>query len=61
MTFVISNHQARRYSNSVGGYGDEEVRFDEDLFAIGWVKALDPESKCYYYFTLDRAYIDLFC
>jgi hypothetical protein len=33
---------------------EEEIPSDEDLFAIGWAKALDPNSGCYYYFTLDR-------
>lgn len=27
---------------------------DEELFALGWAKALDPNSGNYYYFTLDR-------
>jgi len=30
---------------------------DEDLFAIGWAKALDPDSNSHYYFTLDRTKI----
>ena len=30
------------------------VPTDEELFAIGWAKALDPNSGSYYYFTLDR-------
>lgn len=30
------------------------VPTDEDLNAIGWAKALDPNSGSYYYFTLDR-------
>lgn len=33
---------------------EEEIPSDEDLFAIGWAKAFDPNSGCYYYFTLDR-------
>lgn len=33
---------------------EEEIPSDEALFAIGWAKALDPNSGCYYYFTLDR-------
>ena len=33
----------------------EEIPSDEELFAIGWAKALDPSSGVYYYFTLDRA------
>jgi hypothetical protein len=31
-----------------------EVPTDEDLHAIGWAKALDPNSGNYYYFSLDR-------
>ena len=31
------------------------VPTDEELFAIGWAKALDPNSGLYYYFTLDRS------
>jgi hypothetical protein len=30
------------------------VPSDEDLFAVGWAKALDPGSGSYYFFTLDR-------
>jgi hypothetical protein len=30
---------------------------DQDLFAAGWAKALDPKSGSYYYFTLDRSKI----
>jgi hypothetical protein len=33
------------------------VPSDEDLFAVGWAKALDPKSGSYYYFTLDRSKI----
>ncbi len=33
---------------------DEPVPSDEELFAAGWAKALDPNSGSYYYFTLDR-------
>jgi hypothetical protein len=32
----------------------EVVPSDEDLFAVGWAKALDPGSGSYYFFTLDR-------
>eukprot|EP00581_Thalassiosira_minuscula_P011658 CAMPEP_0183716718 /NCGR_PEP_ID=MMETSP0737-20130205/10513_1 /TAXON_ID=385413 /ORGANISM="Thalassiosira miniscula, Strain CCMP1093" /LENGTH=886 /DNA_ID=CAMNT_0025946013 /DNA_START=107 /DNA_END=2767 /DNA_ORIENTATION=+ len=28
---------------------------DEELNAVGWAKALDPNSGSYYYFTLDRS------
>jgi hypothetical protein len=31
------------------------VPTDEELLAIGWAKALDPNSGLYYYFTLDRS------
>ena len=30
---------------------------DQELFAVGWAKALDPKSGAYYYFTLDRSKI----
>ncbi len=36
---------------------DEPVPSDEDLFAVGWAKALDANSGSYYYFTLDRKQI----
>jgi len=35
----------------------EAVPSDEELFAVGWAKALDPKSGSYYYFTLDRSKI----
>jgi hypothetical protein len=41
---------------SYSGSG-EPVPNDEDLFAIGWAKALDAKSGSYYYFTLDRTKI----
>jgi hypothetical protein len=31
------------------------VPSDEELFAIGWGKAMDPNSGAYYYFSLDRS------
>jgi hypothetical protein len=31
------------------------VPSDEELFAIGWAKAMDPRSGNFYYFTLDRS------
>jgi hypothetical protein len=34
--------------------GMEPIPADEELFAIGWAKAMDPSSGSYYYFTLDR-------
>ena len=34
--------------------GMEPIPTDEELFAIGWAKAMDPSSGTYYYFTLDR-------
>ena len=33
---------------------DNTVPSDEELFAFGWAKALDPKTNAYYYFTLDR-------
>jgi len=35
----------------------EVLPSDEELFAVGWAKALDPKSGSYYYFTLDRSKI----
>lgn len=35
----------------------EAVPTDEELFGVGWAKALDPKSGSYYYFTLDRSKI----
>jgi len=35
----------------------EYIPTDEELFAVGWAKALDPSSGSYYYFTLDRTNI----
>jgi hypothetical protein len=32
----------------------EVIPTDEELFMVGWAKALDPTSGNYYYFTLDR-------
>ena len=31
------------------------VPSDDDLMAIGWAKAFDPNTESYYYFTLDRS------
>mmetsp|Transcript_20882 Transcript_20882/g.29475 ORF Transcript_20882/g.29475 Transcript_20882/m.29475 type:complete len:766 (-) Transcript_20882:92-2389(-) len=33
----------------------EPIPTDEELYAIGWAKALDPNSGNYYFFTLDRS------
>ena len=35
--------------------GMELIPTDEELFVIGWAKAMDPNSGSYYYFTLDRS------
>ena len=35
--------------------GMEMIPTDEELFAIGWAKAMDPNSGSYYYYTLDRS------
>ncbi|CAJ1945153.1 unnamed protein product [Cylindrotheca closterium] len=35
----------------------EIVPSDEELFNVGWAKALDPNSGSYYFFTLDRSKI----
>ncbi len=42
-------------TSTSSGTGNEKIPSDEELFAIGWAKALDPSSGCYYYFTLDRS------
>ena len=34
---------------------EEIIPSDEDLYAVGWAKALDQSSGSYYYFTLDRS------
>jgi hypothetical protein len=36
---------------------EEVIPTDEELYAVGWAKALDPNSGSYYYFTLDRSKI----
>jgi len=33
---------------------DQIIPTDEELFVIGWAKAMDQNSGSYYYFTLDR-------
>jgi hypothetical protein len=60
--FPLSHHNAEDdtsqsliASTSNGGGSTEPIPSDDDLFAIGWAKALDPKSGCYYYFTLDRS------
>jgi hypothetical protein len=42
------------FSLSESGSFDSVVPTDEELLAVGWAKALDPNSGAYYYFTLDR-------
>jgi len=37
--------------------GMDPIPSDEELFVIGWAKAMDPNSGSYYYFTLDRSKI----
>jgi len=37
--------------------GLELIPTDEELFAVGWAKAMDPSSGSYYFFTLDRSTI----
>lgn len=39
---------------STSSGGGEAVPTDEELFAVGWAKAKDPNSGSFYYFTLDR-------
>ena len=36
---------------------DLPVPTDEELFAVGWAKALDPNTGSHYYYTLDRSQI----
>ena len=36
---------------------DAPAPSDQDLFTMGWAKALDPKTGSYYYFTLDRSKI----
>jgi len=40
--------------DSCSTYEDEPIPSDEELFAAGWAKALDPNSGIHYFFTLDR-------
>ena len=35
----------------------EMVPSDEDLYNVGWAKALDTHSGSYYFFTLDRSQV----
>lgn len=41
-------------SYATSTFDEELIPSDEELFAAGWAKALDPSSGSYYYFTLDR-------
>jgi hypothetical protein len=64
----LSEHHPRRllstqeeeddeaFISSSGSNSSEqsEIPTDDDLHAIGWAKALDPNSGNYYYFSLDR-------
>lgn len=36
---------------------EEVIPTDEELYKIGWAKALDSNSGSYYYFSLDRSKI----
>ena len=52
-----STEHTARSSIQTGSYStheDDPVPSDEELFAAGWAKALDPNCGSYYYFTLDR-------
>jgi hypothetical protein len=42
---------------STSSLDQERVPTDEELFRLGWAKAMDPKSGSYYYFTLDRSKI----
>jgi hypothetical protein len=49
--------EASGFSVQASSSSVEVVPADEELFAVGWAKALDPKSGSYYYFTLDRTKI----
>jgi hypothetical protein len=54
---LIEEEDAASYSVSIQESSSSlqsVVPSDEELFAIGWAKAMDPRSGNYYYFTLDR-------
>ena len=63
---MSTNKPNARDDDEVSGFSLQEsatsgstefVPSDEELFAVGWAKALDPKSGSYYYFTLDRTQI----
>jgi hypothetical protein len=45
------------FQNDSEDSSSEIVPSDEELFNVGWAKALDPTSRSHYYFTLDRSTI----
>lgn len=49
--------EASSFSLQESSSSIEVIPSDEELFAVGWAKALDPKSGSYYYFTLDRTKI----
>ena len=68
LTSLLGQQKSLHEENSADGSSLQEestgswdngsvVPSDEELFAVGWAKALDPKSGSYYYFTLDRSKI----
>ena len=45
------------HPSAEGTEDSDEPPSDEELFKVGWAKALDAKSGSYYYFTLDRSKI----
>lgn len=69
LSYVTRSTMVRQDGTQVNVEGDDDddislsilesksslVPNDDELMAIGWAKALDPNSGSYYYFTLDRS------
>mmetsp|Transcript_26221 Transcript_26221/g.62310 ORF Transcript_26221/g.62310 Transcript_26221/m.62310 type:complete len:1149 (+) Transcript_26221:338-3784(+) len=53
---IPEGHPSAEGSNGSSEDSDEPPS-DEELFKVGWAKALDANSGSYYYFTLDRSKI----
>jgi hypothetical protein len=54
MTEVIDEDESMLSLQASSSSAQSVVPTDEELFFVGWAKALDPNSGNYYYFTLDR-------
>lgn len=54
-TMAPSKNQQDDVSLSLLESRSTVVPSDEELIAIGWAKAYDPNTESYYYFTLDRS------